>query len=164
MRHEFLRALLQCGVMDARMANQHFGLTEEQLEDMVKSQELVVKTIEKEEKVLRYYTVEEKAEKNLKEQIGFSGEIYRGFIVEHDLRLMEFYLELHPTVRETWITRDDMTKEYRLPGTIDGAFVNESGVFEGVEVLGKNAKASTIEKAEKFLNQTPIKKMTYLTY
>lgn len=164
MKQEFLRALLRCRLMDAQMANHYFGLTEEQLEDMVKNHELEVETVQKEEKTVRYYAIDENAEKSVKELTGFQGEIYRGFIAEHDVRLMAYYLELPKTVRETWSTRDDMTKAYRISGTIDGSYTNEHGVIEGVEVLSKNAKPSAIEKAETFLNQTAITKMTYLTY
>lgn len=164
MKQEFLTALLKCRLMDAKMANQYFGLTEEQLDEMVKNHILAIETVQKEEELIRYYTVEEKAERSLKEETSFKGEIYRGFIAEHDIRLMEFYLNLKPSVRSTWRTRDDMTKEYRLPGTIDGAFLNNEGVLEGVEVLSKTAKPSAIEKAENFLKQTPITKMNYLMY
>lgn len=164
MKEEFLTALLQCHLMDARMAFAHFGLTEEELEDLVKQQVLAIELVQKGEELIRYYAVEERAERSVKEETGFKGEVYRGFIAEHDVRLMEFYLELQPTERKTWRTRDDMTKEYRLPGTIDGAFTNQEGIQEGVEVLSKNAKPSAVEKAENFLNQTPIKKMNYLTY
>lgn len=162
--NEFLTALLRCRLMTEHMAIESFGLTAQEIESLVSEGLLDTQNFQVDERVEVFYSIQEEAEKRVKERVGFQGEMYRGFIELHDMRLMSFYLQLSPVERKSWNTRDDMTKQYRLPGTIDGSYTNKDGVLEGVEVLSKTAKPSAVEKAENFLKQTPIKKMNYLMY
>jgi DNA-binding PadR family transcriptional regulator len=164
LRNDLLKAFIRCRILDARIAQTAFGVSQEELDSMVEEKILVTEKVQKDTETLTYYVLTDKGEKVAKEKLSYTGEVYRGFILEHDLALMEFYLSLTTEEREGWLTRDDMTKQYRLPGTIDGAYVNKEGVLEGVEVLSRTAKPSAVEKAESFLNQTDIKKMNYLTY
>jgi DNA-binding PadR family transcriptional regulator len=156
---EFLKALGRCRVMNQSLATQT-GVSEEEIESFVER-----KVISREEvEDVHYYTLTEKGEKVLKEEVPSFGEIYRGFILEHDVCLMEFYLKRTEQEKESWLTRDDLIKKHRLPGTVDGAFINEEGQLEAVEVISKTAKPSVVEKTEAFLKEVNIEKMNYLLY
>ncbi|PLS19625.1 hypothetical protein CVD28_04195 [Bacillus sp. M6-12] len=164
MTKELLKALGRCRIIDKSLAEKWLGVTEEELESLKEQKLISVELVQDDLQVHSYYTLTEKGEKVLKEEVPAFGEIYRGFIVEHDLCLMEFYLKRTAEEKETWQTRDDMTKKYRLPGTLDGAFTNEKGEFEGVEVISKTAKPSVVEKAESFIKEVNIQRMNYLLY
>jgi hypothetical protein len=161
---ELFKALARCGVIEQKMAESRFGISKQQFDEWVEKKMLAREWIQDKDEVLSCYRLTGKGEQFVKEHIPEIQEIYRGFILEHDLCLMEFYLKRTQSEKDTWLTRDDMIKKYKLPGTIDGAFMNEEGKWEGIEVLSSTATFSSVERVETFLKETGIEKMNYILY
>lgn len=161
---ELLKALGRCRVANRAMTQTLLEVTEDEIQELISEKIISVESVQTDMEKIEYFTLTEKGEKVLKEKVPDFREIYRGFILEHDLVLMEFYLKLSEDDKESWYTRDDLIKEFKYPGTVDGAFINENLEFEGVEVLSKTAKPSATEKTEAFLTHVQAKKMNYLFY
>lgn len=164
MKKALLKAFGRCRVIDVAMAEASLDITEKELEEYVEQKWLARERVQEENDFRVCYALTEKGEALLRNECESFGEIYRGFILEHDLRLMAFYLERTETERESWMTRDDMTKQYKFPGTVDGAFINTTGRLEGVEVISKKSKPSAVEKNEAFVKHAGIKEMNYFLY
>lgn len=164
MDKELLKALARCGAIELEMAKNQLGISKEQLDEWVEKKILIREWVQDKNDMRPCYRLAEKGEQLVKKYAPEIQEIYRGFILEHDLRLMEFYLKREPSERDSWLTRDDMIKKYQLPGTIDGAFINKNGEWEGIEVISRTAEFSSVEKAESFVKQAGIVKMNYIVY
>lgn len=160
-KNELLKALARCRVILESDAEKVFQLKPEEIEELILQKIIVRKETNDKKKVL---LLTEKGEHFFKQENPEFGEIYRGFILEHDLTLMDFYLRRTKEERDSWSTKDDMIKAFQLRGTLDGAFINQKGCLEGVEVLKNTAKYSSVEKAEEFIKEVGIQEMNYLIY
>ncbi|MDF2879566.1 MAG: hypothetical protein K0R54_123 [Clostridiaceae bacterium] len=167
-RNEVLKTLARCRVLKLTDAIKQFDITEEDIDKMLEEKIITKEFLEFKRDfvpvIIEYFQLSDKGEKFVKDIIVEINEIYRGFILEHDLSLCEYYLERTKEERETWLTRDDMIKRYKSTGTIDGAFMNKNNQLEGIEIMSKNSKPSVIEKTEEFIKIAEIKKMNYILY
>lgn len=161
---KILKALARCGVLEHSKAIQLLKATEDDLSKLEKSGKIsrIIEMVNG--KSIDYYVLSEVGEEFLKEIYLDFGEIYRGFILNHDLVLSDYYLNRTEEEQETWQTRDDMIKKYKLQGTLDGAYINENGEFQGVEVLKTTAKKEVVERLEKFISSVGIQQMYYILY
>lgn len=164
MNIEFLKALGRCRVATKTMAQNLLKVSDNELEELLANKIISVESSQTELETIEYFTLTEKGEKVLKDEVPTFNEIYRGVILEHDLVLMEFYLKLSQDDKDSWLTRDDLIKEYKFPRTVDGAFINAKIELEAVEVLSKTAKSASVEKIEAFLKHVKAQKMNYLFY
>lgn len=159
-KHELLKALARCGAVETGKTEEVLGVSE-----AIAVALLSEKLIGQEEKNNRsFYLLTTKGEQYIKKEIPEIKQIYRGFIVEQDLVLMEFYGKLDQQTKDTWITKDDFIVRHQLPGTVDGAYVNEDGEVVGVKALSNKASFSAVEKVENFLKQAEIPHIYYLHY
>lgn len=164
MKHEVLRTLARCRVLEASMMEPLMNMSSVVAEALV-DEKLVSKEIVKDGFRLRtFYTLTNKGEGYIKQNIPEIKEIYRGFVLEQDLTLCDFYLRRSKEEKDSWITRDDLIKKYKLPGTVDGAFVNASGKLEAVKTINQNADFSAVEKVESFLKATGIEHINYILF
>lgn len=159
-----MKTLARCGVMELKSAIKNLNLQEEDIDKYCKKGIIAKEFLEKYPKVITYYYMTNVGKDYIKQHLPEIHEFYQGFILEHDIKLSEFYLDLSPLERNTWITRDDMRKKYKLQGTLDGAFKNKENLFTGIEIMSKTAKASSVEVTESFVKAIDIKKMNYILY
>ncbi|WCK56994.1 hypothetical protein PP175_27780 (plasmid) [Aneurinibacillus sp. Ricciae_BoGa-3] len=164
MNMEVIKALARCRIIELEMAQDYVGATEQALDEAVEKKWLAKEIVKENGKIKQYYTLTTKGEQFIKENLPEIKEIYRGFILEHDLNLMAFYLKRSKKEQDSWMTRDDLTKTYQFPGTVDGAFINKEGEKEAVEVMSTTAKPSSVEKTEAFVQHAGITKMNYILY
>lgn len=165
MKHELLKTLARCRIIEEKMMENYLnipGLVAEEWE----KEKLILKKEEKKEGYgfIYYYTLTAKGEQYVKKHIPEIKEIYRGFVTEHDLLLCDYYLRRSRKEKDTWVTKDDLIKKYKQPGTVDGMFINQYGQKEAVKVLSQKSDYSAVRKVEKFLKEAEILKITYLLY
>lgn len=161
MKFELLQALARCRVVDGSTID----LPLEVFTELLKEKLIVKKEETGEENIDRViYSLTDKGEVFIKQNIPEIKEIYRGFVLQQDLKLSDFYLRRSKAEKASWITRDDLIKKYKLPGTVDGAFINKDGKLEGVKTLSNTADYSAVEKIEKFLDATEIESITYIMF
>lgn len=164
MQEKILKLLARCSVLENNMALNKLNVGAEDLEKLCESELIVKLSQEVKGVLLTYYSLTEIGEEFIKANYPDFDEIYRGFILNHDLELSEFYLRRTEKERNSWITKDDMIKQYKLQGTLDGAFINENGEFEGIEVLKHSSSPSVVEKIEMFNKEIGIQQMNYMLY
>lgn len=164
MNIEFLKALGRCRVATKAMVQNDLKVSDKEVEELLENKIIVLESSQTEPETIEFFTLTEKGEKVLKQEVPTFNEIYRGVILEHDLVLMEFYLRLSQEDKDSWLTRDDLIKEFKFPRTVDGAFINANIELEAVEILSKTAKPSSVEKIEAFLKHVKAQKMNYLFY
>ena len=161
---DILKALARCRVFDLNQAIKYLHVNEKEL-DLLCEEKILSKEYNKTDlNVMICYYLTGKGEQYVRQNLPEIREFYRGFILEHDLRLTEFYLELSPEEQASWLTRDDLIKQFKLSGAVDGAYINTSREFEGIEIMNKTGKPSTLEKTENFVAQSGIKRMNYILY
>lgn len=162
---EIIKTIARCGVVELKTAISVFKTTENKLDDLCAKGFIKKEYLEKNKKVIIYYIATKQGKEYIKEKFSEINDIYNGFIIEHDLRLSEFYLQRSPEERETWMTRDELSKKSKTSGkVVDGVFVNQENELEAIEVISSKANPSTIEDIEKFIETFGIKKMNYILY
>lgn len=164
MQEKILKTLARCGVLEHSKAIELLKVTEEDLKKLEESGKInkLIEIVNK--KAIKYYVLTEVGEDFIKENYPEFGEIYRSFILKHDLELSDYYLNISEAEQETWMTKDDMIKKYKLKGTLDGAYINKNGEFQGIEVLKSTAKKETVENIEAFIRAVGIQQMYYILY
>lgn len=164
MKHELFKALARCRIIEGKMMEAYLNIPELVADEWVKEKLISRETKKEGFRLVNYYTLTSKGENYIKNHIPEIKELYRGFVLEHDLLLCEFYLKRNRKERDSWVTRDDLIKEFRLPGTVEGMFINQNGEKEAVKVLSQKADFSAVEKVERFLRAADIPKINYLIY
>lgn len=162
--NEIMKVLARCGVMELKSAIKNLNVQEVEIDKYCKKGIIAKEFLEKYPKVTTYYRMTDVGRDYVKQHLPEIRELYQGFVLEHDIKLSEFYLDLSPSERNTWITRDDMSKKYKLRGTLDGAFKNKENLFTGIEIMSKTARASSVEATESFVKAIGIEKMNYILY
>lgn len=164
MRDELLIVLARCRVVDKSDVVEKFKLSETDLQSLL-DEKLVQKATEQykgEEIDVLYLT--DKGEAYVKAKLKQVKEIYRGFKVDQDLALYDFYMRRNDKEKESWITRDDLIKKHQLPGTVDGAFISEDGRLEAVKTLSPKSGYDALKKVEEFIKKADIPYVHYLVY
>lgn len=164
MDNNIFATLARCRVLELQQAKKYLRVTEQELDLLCEVKLLSKEYIKNNFNVSICYYLTSKGEQYVHQNIRQIKELYRGFILEHDLRLCDFYLSRTVAEQESWMTRDDLIKKYKLNGAVDGAFTNINREFEGIEIMSKTAKPDTLEKTENFIAESGIQKMNYVLY
>ncbi|WCF11650.1 hypothetical protein NDS46_30350 (plasmid) [Paenibacillus thiaminolyticus] len=164
MRNEVLSALARCRVAEATMLELGIGSCGSIIDSLLKDKFIKKKVMNYKAQDVNIYMLTDKGEGYIKNQMSEIKELYRGFVLEQDLALADFYFRRSKSERQTWITRDDFIKKYKLPGTVDGAFITEKGELQAVKVLSQNSGYEALKKVEDFLEQTEIPFIHYIVY
>lgn len=155
-----LTAMARCRLMTEGMWKEHFS------EDLAVfhscSKENLIEAHTKKE--ITFWELTDEGEKYIKENIEEVNECYRGFDIDQDISLLGFYSKLDEELKRSWVTKDDLIVKHRLPGTVDGVFINEKGETVGVKAVGNHANFSLIVRVESFLKETRIPQVIYLQY
>ncbi|MFF2532229.1 hypothetical protein ACFVS2_25300 [Brevibacillus sp. NPDC058079] len=164
MKHEVLRVLARCRVLEESMMEPLMNMSSSVAEALV--DELLVSKVSVKEgfRLRTFYELTSKGESYIKQNMPEIKEFYRGFNLEQDLTLCDFYLRRSDKEKDSWITRDDFIKKYKLPGTVDGAFVNVNGRLEAVKTIHQNSDFSSVERVESFLRATEIEDISYILF
>lgn len=164
MRDEILVVLARCRVIEESALEEVLGFSTVVAQSLVEDK-LVHKSVEKyKEKEVIVYFLTDKGESYVKTNLPQVKEIYRGFVLEQDLALFDFYTRRTKEERDSWITRDDLIKKYQLTGTVDGAFISGDGRLEGVKTLNAKSGYDALKKVETFLKHAEIPYVHYLLY
>lgn len=163
-KHEFLKALARCRVVDVETLENHLKLSESVAVSCLSEKLVALETKKDGSKEKSYYALTSKGEQYVKQELPEVQHLYRGFVLEQDLSLMEFYAKLEQPTRDTWVTKDDFIVKHQLSGTVDGAYRNEQGELVAVKVLSKKASFSSVERVENFLKQAEIPHIFYIMY
>lgn len=164
MKEELLKLLARCRVVEQHLLEERFDIPAKVCESLVEAKLLASETKKDGFRTLTYYTLTSKGEQYVKQEFPDVKEIYRGFILEQDLALVEYYCKLSKEQRSSWITKDDFIKQYQVSGVVDGAYRNDKGEMVGVKVLNAQASFSAVERVEKFLKTASIHRIHYLTF
>lgn len=159
-KHELLKALARCRIMKETSVVEDFKLNESVVVKLL-SEKLVATETHQNNK---YYVLTSKGEQYVKQELPEVSQVYRGFVLEQDLSLMEFYSKLNQQERDTWETKDDFIVQYQLSGTVDGAYRNANGEMVAVKAVSSKASFSAVERVENFLKQANISHVQYLVY
>lgn len=164
MKDQVLKVLARCRILEQSVMESKMSI-EAIVADQLVEEKLVFKETVKEGFYLRrFYTLTDKGEAYVKKNVPGIKELYRGFVQEQDLELCRFYLDRSQEEQNSWITRDDLIKQYKLPGTVDGAFLNKDGELVGVKTISKTADFSAVERVETFLKATEIPHILYVIF
>jgi hypothetical protein len=163
-KYEFLKALARCRVMLAEVLEKDFLISESTAVACLSEKLVALETKKDGSGEKRYYVLTSKGEQFVKQEIPEVQQLYRGFVLEQDLALMEFYVKLEQAVRDTWVTKDDFIVKHQLSGTVDGAYLNADGELIAVKAVSSKASFSAVEKVENFLKQAEIPHIHYLMY
>ncbi|MBP1308895.1 DNA-binding MarR family transcriptional regulator [Paenibacillus sp. 1182] len=160
MKFELLETLARCRVV----ASSEMTIPSDVVKELTEEKLVVQKDFGEESSRKTIYMLTDKGEVYIKQNMPEIQEIYRGFVVEQDLALCDFYLRRNVDEKKSWITKDDLIKKYRLPGTVDGAFMNREGKLVGVKVLNQTANYAAVEKVEGFLKAAHIEFVHYIMF
>lgn len=163
-KHELLKALARCRVITADTLENVLNVAESVAIACMSEKLVAMETRKEGFQELRYYVLTSKGEQYIKQEIPEIIQMYRGFVLEQDVALMEFYAKLEQTVRDTWITKDDFIVKHQLSGTVDGAYRNQDGEIVAVKVVSSKASFSAVERVENFLKQAEIPHIHYVMY
>ncbi len=163
MLDEILLALSRCRVIEVKNVVELLEISEEAVDDLLRKGLIKKEAYEVDKKKTYYLQLSDKGE-SVVAKSNKGHELYRGFIMMHDLRLSEFYASRTKAERDTWLTKDDLIKKHPIPGVLDGAFMNALGQFEGIEVMSKTANPATVMETENFVKEAGIEKMNYIFY
>lgn len=159
-----LWALSKCRVIELKDAEQYFEVTMRELDEWVDEGLLFREEIKDHLKLYQYYYPTPIGERHIRQLTHASHSFYHGTRVIHDAELMKFYLRRQSSEQVSWVTKNDLLAKYRIPGVIDGAFLNMEKEWEGIKVLSQLASRSEVEEAESFLKEAKIVKMNYVLY
>lgn len=162
--YEILKVVAKCGLITESTGNEHFPMFEEHVHFLVENGWLSMKEATLNYRKTFVYYLTEKGEDFLFLENLYRKPFYRGYILEKDARLVEYYLSLPKEKQETWVTKDELLEKHPISGVPDGAYVNDDGEFVAIKILKKNANFSLIEKTENFLKEAEIPKIEYLMY
>lgn len=164
MKDQVLKVLARCRILEGSVMESKMNI-EAIVADQLVEEKLVFKETVKEGFYHRhFYTLTDKGETYVKKNVPEIKELYRGFVKEQDLELCRYYLERSEEEQNSWITRDDLIKQYKLPGTVDGAYLNENGELVGIKTIKKTADFSAVERVESFLKETGIPHVQYVVF
>lgn len=164
MQDRFLKTLARCRVVTESAMEELLYIPTSVAEKCLVEKLIAEKTKKQGFTEEKYYELTDKGEQFVKQNYSDIQEIYRGFILEQDITLMEFYSKLQPNEQNSWMTKDDFIVKYKAPGAVDGAYTKQDGTLIGVKALSVKANYSSVEKVEKFLQIAGIPQIFYIIY
>lgn len=164
MQEKFLKTLARCRVVTKSAMEDDLHIPFSVAEKCLVEKLIAEKTQKRGFVEERYYELTDKGEQYIKQNYPEIKEMYRGFVLEQDIALMEFYSKLQPNEQESWITKDEFIVKHKASGTVDGAYVDQNGTLIGVKALSVKADFSSVEKVEKFLQLANIPQIHYIIY
>lgn len=164
MKEDLLKTLARCRVITVELIKNYLHISIAALDELLKENLIVMVTEKHGSRIYDYYRLTLLGEKYIRNHIPEIKELYRGCILEQDLLLCEFYLRRNCQEKNSWLTREDLVKEYKIAETVDGMFVNEKGEREGVKVLSNKSPFSDVERVEEFARRANIARVNYLLY
>lgn len=159
-KHILLKALARCRLITDELIEHGLHVSLEAVDDCLK-EKLITKEKDSQNS---YYILTEIGEQYVRQELPEIGHLYRGFVVEQDIVLANFYCKLDEEGRETWRTKDDYIVQYQLSGTVDASYINKDKECVGIKVLNVNSGFSVVERVEKFVKEVNIPHMYYLHY
>jgi len=164
MQDRFLKTLARCRVVTESAMEELLYIPTSVAEKCLVEKLITEKTRKQGFSEEKYYELTDKGEQFIKQNYPEIQELYRGFVLDQDIALMEFYSKLQSDEQESWMTKDDFIVKYKAPGTVDGAYTKQDGTVIGVKALSVKANYSSVEKVEKFLQIAEIPQIFYIIY
>ena len=157
----FLKTMVMCRVVEKEQALSVIKISEIDLNELISQKIIREQNAKIQDKVVFFFELTDKGEAMIKANyLEIKNYFYRGFDYAHDLKLSAYYVECE--YKDTWKTRDDLIAEYKMPGIVDGVFVNDKGEQVAIKVFKRNSTKADLEKTEQFLMNVGIEKSYYI--